>query len=99
MLAAGWDGPGSSRVNDYVINDAMMVLNNWPCAAIPEPTVIYNGTVFLETYLDDSTTGGVEFNGDNIILTILRNNKLIASKTGDVAEIIAMLKIYADLGY
>lgn len=64
-LADGWDEPGSLAPTRDIVDDALVVLQNWqPSGFIPEPEASVDGKIVLEIYDDDGfTLGGVELIG------------------------------------
>ena len=66
-LTYGWDEPNSLAPSSDVIDDALVVLQNWPGDEIlPEPTAGVDGRIALEIYDNDGfSLGGVELVGEN----------------------------------
>lgn len=66
-LKDGWDGTGSLAPSDELIEDALVVLQNWQSVGyVPEPEVSFDGNIVLELYDDVGfTLGGVELIGSH----------------------------------
>lgn len=66
-LADGWDEPGSFAPTRDIVEDALVVLQNWQASRlIPEPEASVDGKIVLEIYDDEGfTLGGVELVGDH----------------------------------
>lgn len=64
-LADGWDEPRSLAPSLDIVQDALIILQNWQISDfIPEPEVSVDGKIVLEIYDKDGfTLGGVELVG------------------------------------
>ena len=93
----GWNGPGTPVPSLDLIEDALVVLQNWPLSGIvPEPAVGFDGRIALELYDGKGfTLGGVEVTGDQTaIYSIVDRTEVIDNGEFDTtsqAGIIAAL--------
>ncbi len=79
-LNEGWDGPNSSAPTASMIEDALVVLQNWPVLDfLPEPSVGTDGSIALELYdRDGFTRGGVEITGEgSAIYSVIAREEVI----------------------
>lgn len=89
-VPAGWDGPDSQPPIDGVVQDALEVLQNWASnLGIPEPVLVFDGSVALEIYDDQGfTRGGIEFHGEHqAVFTVVSRSELLASGTFDAGSL------------
>lgn len=66
-LVDGWDEPGSCAPSREIIDDALVVLQNWqPGRFVPEPEASFDGKIALELYDSQGfTLGGIELIGNH----------------------------------
>lgn len=66
-LADGWDELGSFAPTQDIVEDALVVLQNWQSGDfIPEPEASVDGKIVLEVYdVDGFTLGGIELVGEH----------------------------------
>jgi len=81
-LDEGWDEPNSPVPSEDLIEDALVVLQNWPVLdLVPEPSIGLDGSIALELYDEDGfVLGGVEVMGErNAIYSIIDREEVIAT--------------------
>ena len=81
-LEVGWDEPNSPVPTEDLIEDALVVLQNWPVSGhVPEPSVGTDGHIALELYDDDGfVLGGVEVTGErNAIFSIVQRAEVLCT--------------------
>jgi len=94
-LVDGWDGPSSLAPSYDVVEDALVVLQNWPMSdLVPEPSVDSDGRIALELYdKEDFTLGGVEIIGErNAIFSIVKRTKILSTGRIDTTSQASILR-------
>ena len=94
-LADGWDEPTSLAPLSDVVEDALVVLQNWPMSdLVPEPAVGADGRIALELYDKEGfTLGGVEVTGErNAIFSIVQHTKVLCTGRIDTTSQASILK-------
>jgi hypothetical protein len=94
-LADGWDEPTSLAPSSDVVEDALVVLQNWPISdLIPEPSVGSDGRIALELYDKEGfTLGGVEIIGErNAIFSIVKRTKILSTGRIDTTSQASILR-------
>ncbi len=100
-LEDGWDGSRSSAPKPGVIEDALVVLQNWQFwNSLPEPEVTVDGNIVLEMYDDDGfLLGGIELVGEHkAVYSILQLTDVLGKGSFDTTsqtEIIFALSNFA----
>ena len=96
-LAMDWDGEGSVAPSSKIIEDTLVVLQNWSeNMPLHEPEVTFDGHVILEVYDDEGfTLGGIEFVGDHLGVFSLNSRTEVLKKgtfdTTSQSQIISQL--------
>ena len=75
LFSDGWDGDGSLSPTKESISDAILFVNNWTNASIiPEPEMVFEGSVALQFYdkYGDSK-GGIEFRKGHLAVFAIFN--------------------------
>lgn len=94
-LADGWDEPTSLAPSSDVVEDALVVLQNWPMSdLVPEPAVGADGRIALELYDKEGfTLGGIEVIGErNAIYSIVQRTHILCTGRIDTASQASILK-------
>ena len=94
-LADGWDEPTSLAPSSDVVEDALVVLQNWPMSnLVPEPAVGSDGRIALELYDKKGfTLGGIEIIGErNAIYSIVQHTQILCTGRIDTTSQASILK-------
>lgn len=94
-LADGWDEPASLAPSSDVVEDALVVLQNWPMSdLVPEPAVGSDGRIALELYDKEGfTLGGIEVIGErNAIYSIVQHTQILCTGRIDTTSQASILK-------
>lgn len=94
-LADGWDEPTSLAPSSDVVEDALVVLQNWPMSdLVPEPAVGSDGRIALELYDKEGfTLGGIEVTGErNAIYSIVQRTQILCTGRIDTTSQASILK-------
>ena len=94
-LSDGWDGPTSSAPSCDVVEDALVVLQNWPMGdLVPEPAVGSDGRIALELYDDEGfTLGGIEVTGERTaIYSIVQRTQILSTGRIDTTSQASIIK-------
>ena len=92
-----WNGPGSVRPSQQVIEVALEFILNWPIGGIvPEPELYSNGAISWQFYDEGGyTIGGVEFHDNDVgVFSIVNRKKVIDSgcfKSNSINELLAIV--------
>ncbi len=103
LLSDGWNEPDTPAPSADKIDDALVVLQNWPLSKlVPEPCVGPDGRIALELYdADGFTFGGIELIGDHrAIFSIVKRSEILDKGAFDTTfqvEIIQALSRYKAL--
>ncbi len=101
-LKDGWDGPDSKGTSSNALDNALMVVNNWPSKPtllpLPEVDVDVDGHVVLDIYdRDGFALAGFDFPGagNKAFFSVVNRSKVLLSgeiDTTSSTQIIAALK-------
>lgn len=100
-LLDGWDGPDSFAAKPHVVDDAIVVLQNWPSRiATPEPSLGCDGNLVLELFDDRGLSmGGVEMIGYHRAIftaiggsTVLGSGSFDSQATSEILHALAVLE-------
>ncbi len=97
-LDEGWDGPNSSAPSAGMMDDALVVLQNWPVLDLDlEPSVGIDGSIALELHDEEGfVRGGVEITGEGkAIYSVVDRESIIVTGHFDTTSPTAMIKALA----
>lgn len=89
FLEDDWEEEGSLGPSRDIVEDALVVLQNWPSSTpIPEPELVSDGTVSLEIYDEDGfTLGGVELiGGHRAVYSVNKRAKTLGKGSFDTTS-------------
>lgn len=99
-LLDGWDGPDSFAAKPDVVDDAIVVLQNWPSKiGIPEPSLGCDGNLVLELFdCQGLSKGGVEMiGGHRAVFTGISGLEVLCSGSFDTQTTSNILHALATL--